>query len=272
MSIWEGIVLGAVQGLSEFLPISSSGHLIVIPWLFNWKDPGLSFDVCLHLGTALALILYFFGDLWRVFFAGLSSLWERRIGFEFDRLLFWWIVVATIPAVIAGFTLGDFIEAHFRSPSMVAFFMASVGFLMFWMDWQYPATRSIEEMTTGESFLIGIAQAFALIPGVSRSGSTIAMARRLGFNRHAAARFSFLLNVPVVLGALALEGRKVLGPSAEPISLGYLIGGLVSSFVVGILSIHFMLQFLKQSSLRIFAWYRLAVAALIVAISLIWGK
>lgn len=272
MSIWEAIVLGAVQGVSEFLPISSSGHLVLIPWLFGWKDPGLAFDVCLHLGTALALILYFFGDLWRVFFGGLTSLWERKIGFEMDRMLFWWIVVGTIPAVIAGFAFGDYLDAHFRSPLLVAFFLAGVGFLIFWIDSQYPASRSLEEMTTGEALLIGIAQAFALIPGVSRSGSTIAMARRLGFSRHAAARFSFLMSVPIVFGALALEGRKVMGHLGEEIGIAYFMGGLISSFVVGVLSIHFMLQFLKHSSLRVFAWYRLLVAASIVGLSLFLGK
>ncbi|MFM8269064.1 MAG: undecaprenyl-diphosphatase UppP [Pseudomonadota bacterium] len=272
MSIWEAIVLGTIQGVSEFLPISSSGHLVLVPWLFGWKDPGLAFDVFLHLGTVLALILYFFGDLWRVFFAGLASLWERRIGFEIDRLLFWWIVIGTVPAVIAGFAFGDFIEANFRSPLLVAFFLASVGFIIFWMDWQYPASRSLEEMTKGEALLIGIAQAFALIPGVSRSGSTLAMARRLGFSRQAAARFSFLLSVPVMFGALALEGRKVFGHLGGEIGMGYLMSGLISSFIVGILSIHFMLLFLQQSSLRVFAWYRLAVAALIVGMSLFFGK
>lgn len=272
MSLWEAVVLGAVQGLSEFLPISSSGHLILIPWIFSWKDPGLAFDVFLHLGTALALILYFFGDLWRVFTAGLASLWERRVGFEIDRLLFWWIVIGTIPAVVAGFALGDYIEAHFRSPLLVAFFLASVGFLMFWMDWNYPATRSLEEMTGVEALLIGIAQAFALLPGVSRSGSTLAMARRLGFNRTAAARFSFLLSVPVIFGALALEGRKIIGHLDGLFGMDYLIAGLFSSFLFGILSIHFMLQFLRQSSLRIFAWYRLFVAASIVFMSLFLNK
>jgi undecaprenyl-diphosphatase len=271
MSLWEAIVLGAVQGLSEFLPISSSGHLILIPWLFGWKDPGLAFDVFLHLGTALALIIYFFGDLWRVFFGGLSSLWERRVGFEIDRLLFWWILVGTIPAVVAGLAFGDYIEAHLRSPLLVAFFLAGVGFLIFWVDWQYPATRSLEEMTTGEAFLIGLAQAVALIPGVSRSGSTMAMARRLGFTRPAAARFSFLMSVPIVFGALALEGRKVIGHLGGEVGTAYLISGLISSFVVGILSIHFMLQFLRRSSLKVFAWYRLLVAAMIVGMSLFFG-
>ncbi|NBT57753.1 undecaprenyl-diphosphate phosphatase [bacterium] len=155
---------------------------------------------------------------------------------------------------------------------LVAFFLASVGFLIFWMDWQYPSTRTIEEMTGLEAFLIGLAQACALIPGVSRSGSTLAMARRLGFNRHAAARFSFLLSVPIVFGALALEGRKLVGHLGGEVGLDYMVGGLLSSFIVGILSIHFLLQFLKQSSLMVFAWYRLMVAAGIVMMSLFFNR
>jgi undecaprenyl-diphosphatase len=108
----EAFVLGAVQGFSEFLPISSSGHLVLVPWIFGWKDPGLAFDVFLHLGTVLALVLYFWGDLWRIFFAGLQSIWEIRVGFEIERMLFWWIIVGTIPAVVLGFTCGDWIENY----------------------------------------------------------------------------------------------------------------------------------------------------------------
>jgi len=272
MSLFEALVLGLVQGLSEFLPISSSGHLVLIPWIFGWKDPGLAFDVFLHLGTTLALILYFFGDLWRIFLAGMQSIWERRIGFEVERRLFWWIVLGTIPAVVGGLVAGDWIEAHLRSPLMVAFFLASVGFLIFWVDWYYPSTRTLEEMGPTDSIWIGLAQAFALIPGVSRSGSTIAMARRLGLNRYSAARFSFLLGVPVFLGALALEGRKIVGHLETDISWSYLATGLISSFLSGIICIHFFLEFLKRASLIVFAWYRLILAAMIVILSVVLDK
>jgi|LakMenEpi03Aug12_release.lakeMendotaPanAssembly.Ray.scaffolds.fasta_scaffold255559_2 undecaprenyl-diphosphatase len=272
MSWFEALVLGAVQGISEFLPISSSAHLVLVPWVFGWKDPGMAFDIFLHLGTAAALILYFFIDLWGIFMAGLKSIIERRIGFEVERMLFWWIVLGTIPAVIVGLIFGDWIEANLRSPLLVAFFLAAAGFLMFWIDSRYPSGRSIEEMKGSDSIAIGLAQALALIPGVSRSGSTISMARLLGFNRHAAARFSFLLSVPVVLGALALEGRKVIGQLGGEMSVGYLVTGFLASFIVGILSIHVLLQFLKHASLRGFAWYRLLVAFLIVGLSLIYGK
>lgn len=272
MSVFEAFVLGAVQGFSEFLPISSSAHLVLVPWIFGWKDPGLAFDVFLHLGTVLALLLYFWGDLWRIFFAGLQSIWERRIGFEVERMLFWWISLGTVPAVVVGFTLGDWIESYFRSPLLIAFFLAAVGFIIYWVDERFTALRSIEEMSLGDSIAIGIAQACALIPGVSRSGITIAMARRLGFSRYAAARFSFLLSVPVMMGALALEGRKIFTAGEGGLSTSYLVVGLLSSFVVGLLSIHFLLEFLKQASLKVFAWYRLGVAVLIIVMSLFFDK
>jgi len=268
MSLFEAIILGAIQGVSEFLPISSSGHLVLVPWVFGWQDPGLAFDVFLHLGTTLALVIYFWSDLWRIFFAGVMSLIQRKRGFDLDRLMFWWISVGTIPAVILGFSLGDQIETHLRSPLLVAFFLAFVGFLIYWVDEKYPATRSLEEMKTSDALWIGIAQAMALIPGVSRSGSTIAMARRLGFQRQTAARFSFLLSVPVILGALALESRKIVGNlGGLELTASYWIGGLISSFICGLLSIHILLQFLKHASLQIFSWYRLLVAALIVLMS-----
>lgn len=273
MSLIEAIILGGIQGVSEFLPISSSGHLVLVPWVFGWKDPGLAFDVFLHLGTTLAIIFYFWTDLWRIFFAGILSVVQRKRGFDLDRLLFWWISVGTVPAVILGLSLGDQIETYFRSPLMVAFFLAFVGFLIYWMDEKYPAIRSFDEMKTSDAIWIGLAQACALIPGVSRSGSTIAMARRLGFQRQIAARFSFLLSVPVVLGALALEGKKIsghlMGLEGE---ITYWVGGLISSFVFGILSIHLLLQFLKHASLRVFSWYRLALASLIVLMSLFQGN
>ena len=272
MNLFEAFVLGLVQGISEFLPISSSGHLVLIPWIFGWTDPGLAFDVFLHLGTTLALVLYFFGDLWKIFLAGLQSIWERRVGFEMERRIFWWIVLGTLPAVAGGLLAGDWIESHLRSPLLIAFFLAFVGFLIFWVDWYYPAGRSLEEMTSRESFLIGIAQAFALIPGVSRSGSTLAMARRLGFNRYAAARFSFLLSVPIVFGALAFESRKVAGQLGGELSWGYLAAGFFSSFFAGLLCIHFFLEFLRRASLVIFAWYRLFVAAAIVFMSVFLEK
>jgi len=269
LNLFEAIILGAIQGVSEFLPISSSGHLVLVPWIFGWKDPGLAFDVFLHLGTTCALIIYFWSDLWRIFISGILSIWQRKRGFDLDRLLFWWIGVGTIPAVIMGLMLGNQIEAHLRSPLIVAFFLAFVGFLIYWVDEKYPSTRSLEEMKTTDAIWIGLAQACALIPGVSRSGATIAMARKLGFQRQTAARFSFLLSVPVILGALALEGRKIGGHfGGAETNATYWIGGLISSFVFGILSIHLLLQFLKRASLQVFSWYRLFVATVIVVMSL----
>lgn len=272
MGWFEALVLGVVQGVTEFLPISSSAHLILVPWVFGWQDPGLAFDVFLHLGTFFALLGYFVSDLWSVFWGGIASILERRIGFEKDRLLFWWIVFGTIPAVVAGLLWGDYIEAHLRTPLLIAVFLASVGFLMYWIDLRFPALKSQEEMTMGSAFLIGLAQACALVPGVSRSGATIAMARRLGFSREASARFSFLLSVPVVLGALVFESKKVVGLLGQGMDWGYLLTGFFASLIAGMISIHFLLMYLRSANLAVFAWYRAFVAGVIVILSLFLGK
>lgn len=268
MSILEAIVLGLVQGLTEFLPVSSSAHLILFPWFFKWQDPGLAYDVFLHLGTLLALFIYFFGDLWRLGCAGLQSVLERRIGFEPDRIMFWMIFVGTIPGVVAGVVFHDLIESVFRNPHLIAVTLAFVGFLMFFIDERFPSLRRQEDMTFGEAILIGIAQAFALIPGVSRSGATITMARRLGFNRETAARFSFLLSSPIIFGAALKESVGVLSEIGSGFDWTSVLIGCATSFISGILAIHFLLLFLRNSSLALFFWYRLALAFVIVVWSL----
>lgn len=276
METFHAFILGLVQGITEFLPISSSAHLVLVPWFFKWSDPGLEVDVFIHLGTLAAVILYFFKDWWLLVKGGIASIIERRIGFDRYRLLFWLIVVATIPGVCAGLLLEKYAESTFRQPLIIATTLAGVGFLIYWVDGKYTALRTLDELRMKDALLIGFAQAFAIIPGVSRSGSTMTMARLLGMNREAAARFSFLMSVPITSGAVIWEFRKLFKPemasTLAQVPHSYLITGCLSSLVFGLIAIHFLLQYLKNADFRVFAWYRLALGIFIVAYSLFIGK
>ncbi len=270
MDTLQSLVLGIVQGITEFLPVSSSAHLILIPWFFRWKDPGLAFDVFLHLGTLVAILGYFFQDWWRIGQAGLQSILERKIGFDRDRLLFWLLVMATIPGAVAGVLFHDEAETVFRAPLLIAVTLAGLGFLLYWIDGKYPALRNLEELKTTDAILIGIAQAFAIIPGVSRSGSTMMMGRWMGLNREASARFSFLLSFPITLGACLYEFKKFGTQSEITTPPLYLAAGFFGSLIFGVCSIHFLLQYLRNADFKVFAWYRVALSALIVFCSLVF--
>lgn len=264
MTVFQASILGLIQGLTEFLPVSSSAHLVLAPWIFKWQDPGLAFDVFLHMGTLCAIGIYFFRDLLGLAKAGFQSIIERRIGFERDRMLFWMIVIGTVPGALAGALLHKHAEELFRSPLLIAATLAFVGFLIYWVDGQYPFLKRFEELSFSDAVMIGIAQAFSIVPGVSRSGSTIAMGRKLGFNREAAARFSFLLCFPIILGAGLMEGRHLLNEIGDGMQWDFLIAGFSASFISGLAAIHFMLTFLRSADLAIFFWYRLALSIFVV--------
>lgn len=270
MTSFQAVVLGLVQGITEFLPISSSAHLVLVPWFFKWQDPGLAYDVFLHIGTLLALTIYFFRDIWGLGIAGLQSILERRIGFERERIQFWMIVIATVPSVVAGLLLHDLVETSFRSPLLIAVTLAFVGFLMFFIDGKFPSLRRQEEMSFGEAIMIGIAQACALIPGVSRSGATMTMARRLGFNRETAARFSFLLSFPITFAAATKECFAFFNELPVGFDWTQVLIGCGVSFVSGLMAIHFLLLFVRNAGLAIFFWYRLVLALVIVLWSMIY--
>ncbi len=268
MELIQPIVLGMIQGLTEFIPVSSSAHLVLFPWFFKWQDPGLAFDVFLHFGTLCALLVYFFRDLWAIAGGGISSILERRIGFEPERQLFWMLGVGSIPAAVAGVLFNHLAEETFRAPLLIAAMLALVGFIVLWVDGHYSCFKRFEELTFGSAFVIGVAQAFAIIPGVSRSGATMAMGRRLGFSREAVAKFSFLLCIPIILGAVVMKIPDLVNEVGGAISWNYVLAGFGSSFFFGLLSIHFMLSYLKHADLAIFTWYRLALSILVVVWSL----
>src|SRR6266852_6952247 len=219
MSVLQAIVLGIVQGLAEFLHISSSAHLILVPWLFGWQDPGLAFDVALHWGTLVAVLAVFWRDWIRLIRAGAASLLDRRIGDDPDRRLFWALVVSSIPAAVVGKLFHETVEETVRSPLIIAGTMSVMGIVLWLADRRGAKNRPEGDMRIPEALGIGVAQAFALVPGVSRSGSTISVGLFLGFTREEIARFSFLMSTPIIFGAGALKLPQMLREAREEVGL-----------------------------------------------------
>ncbi|HJV36620.1 undecaprenyl-diphosphatase UppP [Geomonas sp.] len=253
-------VLGAVQGLTEVLPISSSAHLILIPKFLKWPESGLTFDVALHLGTFIALALYFWRDILELtgnFFSALHG----GINTPAKRMPFY-IIAATIPAALVGKTLEGPIEETFRnSPATIAMFLITFGLVLAFADTAGAKRWRMDRITLKIALLIGLAQCLALIPGVSRSGITITAALLLGFHREAAARFSFLISLPIVAGAAILKVGHLAKsgiPAGEGVPLAI---GIVTSAVVGFLSVAFLLKLVQRDSLYPFVWYRLVAGS-----------
>ncbi len=264
MTFAQALAYGVVQGLGEFLPISSSAHLVVMPWALRWEDPGLAFDVALHVGTLLALLAYFRGELWRLARAFVWSVVERKIGDDLDRRLAWLVLVGSIPGAAIGYGLEHAAEELFReNPLVVAGAMIGLGVLLWLIDARAPATRPIGAIGPRDAVLIGLAQAAAIVPGVSRSGSTITVGRALGLDREASARFSFLLAAPIVAGAGMLKVPKLV--KSGGLDAAALIG-IVAAAVVGYLAIGGLLRFLRTRSYLPFAIYRVLFGAAVIAL------
>ena len=266
----QALVMGIVQGLTEFLPISSSGHLIIVPFMFGWTDPfitSLAFSVMLHIGTLAALLVYFWADWIRLVPAGFAAIRDRSFRADPDRRLAWLLVAATIPAAIAGFVLNDLIETAFREIGLVAVTLV-VGAIVLWLADRWGGrTKGVGDVTFPVAVTIGAAQALALVPGISRSGISISAARFAGLNREAAARFSFLMATPITAGAAVFEIRKLMsGDTSVGVETLPLIVGMLSAFVAGMLAIGFMLRYLRTRSLNIFVAYRLVLAAIVVVV------
>ena len=266
---WQALVLGIVQGMTELLPISSSGHLVLVPWLGDWRfleehdDFNHTFDVALHLGTALAVAGYFAGDLWQLIRAWFGTLSRRRIETTDERLA-WIVVVATIPAGVVGLALEDVITSKLGEPWQIAILLAVFGVVLWLVD-QRPATREAHQLSLKEGFAVGVAQALALMPGVSRAGITISAGRFLGLDRDAAARLSFLLLVPTVLGAVLLKGLQdvVLGDLPAGWKGPFAVG-VLAAFGTGLLAIQWLLDYVRRHTYDVFVVYRLIAAAIIV--------
>ena len=270
--ILQAVVMGVVQGLTEFLPISSSGHLILVPWLLGWEDPflqSLAFSVVISAGTLAALLVYFREDWFRLVPAGLATIRDRSFRDDPDRRLAWLIAVATIPAAIAGFLFNDVFEGAVRQAGLVAV-MLLVGAAILWIADRWGSmSRKLDELGFPMAVRIGAAQALALIPGVSRSGVSISAGLFAGLTREGAARFSFLMATPITALAVAYETVKLVRGDVAGVELAPLVAGTIAAFVSGMLAIAVLLRFVRTHSYGIFVAYRIVVAAIVIVVFLV---
>lgn len=262
MTEFQALVLGLVQGLSEFLPISSSAHLALTPWLLGWEPPGLAFDVALHLGTLIALVWFFWQEWMTLARAFFSILIKRRIETESERRVAF-VVVATIPGAAAGYLLKSYAETIFRTPALTGTMLIVMGAILWAVDRKAPQQKGIAVMGWRDAILVGIAQMFAIIPGVSRSGSTITAGRALGLTREAAAVFSFLLSLPIITAAIVFKGSEAI---AHGVTVP-LVAGIIASAISGWLAISVLLKFISRNSYGVFALYRFILGAVVLAVA-----
>ncbi len=257
----ETVVLGILQGLTEFLPISSSGHLILIPYLLHWAPSGLAFDVALNTGTFAAVLIYFFPVWWKLLTLGIFKRQAKELA------LFWALVVASIPAGLIGYFAKDAIELFVRQPVVAACMLILFGLILWWAEKTAKLGRDLHSINLLDALWIGFAQALALIPGVSRSGITMTAGLRLGLTKEDAAQFSFLLIAPVSFGAALLEAGAVIdAPNTTEMALGAFI-----SFVVGMVAIHFFLKFVKKHGFGPYIWYRIIAGLVLLGLIIYRG-
>jgi len=273
MPLYQAIILAILQGLTEFLPISSTAHLIVFPWLMGWEDPGKAFDVALHAGTLVAVLAYFWHTWIELLLPAFgvhypASATQQEI--DTRKRLFWSLVAATIPGAAAGFALQHFVEEHLSAPVPIAIAAMVMGLVMWWADSRVRNGNKIESVSFGDSMFIGISQALALFPGVSRSGITITTGLMRGLSREAAARFSFLLATPIIAGAAAYEIPKLMKlhkAGNMELSMSTLAIAVVISAIVGYGAIAYLLRYLQTRSLKIFVVYRLVFGIVILLLA-----
>lgn len=270
MDILQAIVLGILQGLGEFLPISSTAHLVLVPWFFGWQDPGLSFDVALHLGTLVAVIAFF----WRDWLDVLKLAFQNKLQVhqvsqvhqeKYPLNMLWLLIIASVPGAVFGFLLDSKAESAFRSPLLIAGTLSVVGLVLFLVDRYAVHKKELNVITMKDAIVIGLSQAIAIIPGVSRSGATMTTGLALGLSRESAARFSFLLSTPIIFGAALVKVPHLLKAGLTvPI-----IMGILASAVSGYLAIKFMLRFIQKVGYAPFFWYRLILAGLVLVVYLL---
>ena len=262
MNILQAIVYGIVQGIGEFLPISSTAHLVLVPWFFGWSDPGVAFDVALHLGTAAAVIIFFWKDWVTLINAGIKQPKSK------NGMLFWLIVLATIPGGLFGVLLDKYMGT-FRNPALIGVMLIIMGVVLYYADKKSVKNVKLEDIGLKRSLIVGISQIFAIIPGVSRSGITMSTGRLLGVERESIAKFTFLLSAPIILGDGLYHATKI---GTVPIDKISFIVAVLTAAIVGFLSIKFLLNYLKTKGLGIFAIYRFVLGALVFAVYFIKSK
>lgn len=253
----QALILGVVQGLTELLPISSSAHLNLIPWIFSWDIPE-SFDVALHFGTLLAIVIFFFKDWLKLIVGGYKKVIKKEDSFE--GKMFWYLVIATIPGGAIGFLLDHFVGDKLgQMPLVIAGALIVMGIILYIVDKKSESKTDYENMTFKQTFLIGLSQALAFIPGVSRSGITMTTGRLMGVDRESTAKYTFLLSTPIVLGATLYKFKDFV------FGIQFFVG-VITSFIVGIFVIKFLLDYLKKGSFKLFAIYRVIIGLLIIGL------
>jgi undecaprenyl-diphosphatase len=269
MSLLHAIILGIIQGLTEFLPISSSAHLIVVPWILGWDDGGLTFDVALHAGTLVAVLLFFLRDWIQILAQGLGLRIGRDPALQKNRGLLWLLVLGTIPGALAGFLFEKQADAALRSPYIIGIASIVMGLILYIADSFGRKQKDISHVSAIDSLIIGISQGLAIIPGVSRSGITISAGLFRNLDRASAARFSFLLSTPIILGACAKKFWDLYkhqgGLAADAHSA--FIAGIAASAITGCIAIAFLLNFLRRNSLSVFVWYRILFGIIVTALA-----
>lgn len=265
MQIYQAIILGIVQGLTELLPISSSAHLFLIPWFFNWQIPE-AFDVALHFGTLLAIGLFFFKDWIGLIKGGYKAAIKKEKSSE--GRMFWYIVIATIPGGIIGFILDKYAENVLSQPVIIAIALMVMGLILYFVDKNSKNKTDYENLNFKQTFIVGLSQALAFIPGVSRSGITMTTGRALGIKREAVAKYSFMLSAPIVLAATVFKLNEFVEYFliADIAGIIAFIMGVLASFIVGIFVIKFLLEFLKKGSFKIFAIYRIIIGIIVLIV------
>lgn len=258
--IIKNIILGIIQGIAEFLPISSSAHLVLVPYLFGWEDSSMAFDIALHFGTLMAVLIVFFNDWLKLLFGAVNKILYKEE--SNNNKMFWYLVIATVPGALIGALLNDIVEKVFRTELwLIASLLAIMGVLIYlgdrWAKKYYKLETDFENISFKQVFLIGMSQSFAIIPGFSRSGTTILTARLMGLSKDAATKFTFLLSVPIIFGATVLEIGNL------EFSLEILFG-ILTSFIVGLFTIKFLLNYIKKHDFSIFAIYRVIFAIIIL--------
>lgn len=262
---FQAAVLGTIQGLTEFLPISSSAHLRIYPDLFGWGDPGAAFTAVIQIGTELAVLIYFRKDIWRIASAWTRSLFEPELRGSFDARMGWYVIVGSLPIVVLGVLLRDVIERDFRNLWIVATMLVVMGLVLGAADRLGPTEKDIKRVRLRDAVLMGGAQALALVPGVSRSGATLSMGRALGFDREAATRFAFLLAIPAVVGAGLFQLRDI-GGETNPYGWGPTVAATVVSFVVGYAAIAGLLRYVSTRTYTPFVVYRVLLGLATMAL------
>jgi undecaprenyl-diphosphatase len=262
MTIFQAIILGAVQGVTEFLPVSSTAHLILVPWALGWPDPGLSFDVALHLGTLVALLIYFRAE-WLELAASAIGILQGRTKTADARMVML-IIAATIPGGIAGALFEHKVEDALRAPVVVATMLIGMALVLVNAELVGHRKKSLDEISWPDAMTVGISQAFAIIPGVSRSGITITAGLFRGFKRDTAAKFSFFLSTPIIAGAVAKKTLDIVKGGAGLEQLTPFMAGIIVSGIVGYLSIAFMMRYLQTHTTFLFVYYRIALGVVVL--------